>query len=76
MVNHREKQILKKYEKKGYKTVRCGCPDFLFIKTNNGEIIESIFVEVKSPQDHLSYEQYIWKLVLEQGGFKYKVEVI
>ena len=73
MVNEREKKVMRSYEQKGYSTVRCGSPDFLFVKTKDGEIVESLFVEVKSPQDNLSYEQFIWKKLMKGLGAKYKV---
>ena len=77
MVNKREKQILEKYEQQGFKTVRCGAPDFIFIKTNkNNEITDYIFVEVKSTKSDLTYSQEIWKKILEQIGANYKVEII
>jgi predicted Holliday junction resolvase-like endonuclease len=76
MVNEREKQILEQYEKQGWKTIRCGSPDFLFLKTNNGDIKDFIFVEVKSYNSNLSYEQFIWKKILEKLGAKYRIEVI
>lgn len=73
MVNERELKVLKSYEQKGYHTIRCGSPDFLFVKTKDGNIVESLFVEVKSPVDNLSYEQFIWKKVIEGLGANYKV---
>ena len=76
MVNKRELVILKKYEKQGWSTIRCGAPDFLFVKTKNGIIKSILFVEVKAPNSHLSYEQYIWRTVLEQKGCEYKIEVV
>lgn len=76
MVNEREKQVLEQYEKEGWKTIRCGAPDFLFIKTNGEKIIDCCFVEVKSPRTDLSYGQFIWKKVIEDHGGCYKIEVI
>lgn len=77
MVNRREKEVLEKYENEGWKTVRCGAPDFLFLKTKDGEIEELKFVEVKSPNGELRYEQKIWKKVLKNIlDANYEVEVV
>ena len=76
MVNKREKEVLERYEAEGWKTVRCGAPDFLFIKTNNGEITDFFFDEVKAIGDDLSYEQGIWRMVLEMLGAKYKIDIL
>lgn len=76
MVNQREKQVLEKYENEGWKTVRCGAPDFLFVKVKNGELVDFCFREVKSENDQLTYSQRIWELVLEKLGCNYKIEVV
>lgn len=77
MVNKREKKIIDKYELEGWKTIRCGAPDFLFLKTNNGNIIDFIFVEVKDSQCNLTYTQEIWKKILEENlEGKYRIEVV
>ena len=76
MVNIREKQVLEQYEKEGWKTVRCGAPDFLFIKIDKDKITDFFFDEVKCPDASLSYEQAIWKKVLELLGAKYRIDVV
>ena len=77
MVNLREKQVVDRYEKQGWKTIRCGAPDFLFLKVDDkGDMVDHRFVEVKSKSDDLSYAQTIWKKVLEKLGADYKVEII
>jgi len=74
MVNENEKRVIEKYEKEGWKTLRGGAPDFLFLKVENGKIKDSIFVEVKTEGKGLTYEQSIYKKVLENLGAKYVVE--
>lgn len=77
MVNSREQQVIHEYEKKGYKPVRCGSPDFIFIKTKDKKIIDFIFVEVKSSIDKLKPEQHIWKKILKDIlHCKYSVKII
>jgi len=77
MVNDREHKIMHKHQKEGWKAVRCGAPDFLFIKVKDKEIIDFKFVEVKSPTDKLKPEQHIWKKVLsEKLHAHYIVEVV
>lgn len=77
MCNRREKEVLEQYEDEGWSTVRCGAPDFLFVKTNNGQIVDFKFVEVKSPNGRLTYEQEIWwKVLADKLGVKYSVEVV
>ena len=76
MVNKREKKVLDTYESNGWKTIRCGAPDFLFLKTDNGDIIDFVFVEVKSKSNELTYPQEIWRNVLQKLGAKYKLEII
>ena len=63
-----EYQIKKKYEEGGYKMLHVGCPDFLGFKYNEqtDTFSDIIFVEVKKGKDKLSYEQAVWKRVLEQ----------
>ena len=76
VVNRREKEVLEKYESEGWKTVRCGAPDFLFIKVKDCKIVNFCFVEVKPLDVGLSYEQEIWKKVLESLGARYKLDAI
>lgn len=76
MVNKREMEVMNEYQQKGWKAVRGGAPDWLFIKTNKGDINDIEFVEVKSQNDKLKIEQHIWRKVLKQLGCKYKVIII
>ena len=77
MVNKNEKQIVEKYEREGWRTLRGGAPDFLFLKVNDGgEIKDFKFVEVKSDDGELTYEQRIYRKILERLGAKYKIETI
>ena len=76
MVNKNELEVVKKYEEQGWKTLRGGAPDFVFLKVNNGEIQDILFVEVKSRGDWLTYEQDIYRKVLEKLNAKYKIETI
>lgn len=76
MVNEAEKKVLEKYEAMGWKTVRGGAPDFLFLRVEDGKIVDFCFVEVKRPNSELTYEQEIYRMVLERLGAKYIVEVV
>lgn len=77
MVNENEKQVVEKYEREGWKTLRGGAPDFVFLKVNNnGGIEDFVFVEVKVNGDKLTYDQEVYRKVLETMGAKYKVEVV
>jgi len=76
MVNKNEKEVLNRYEAEGWKVLRGGAPDFLMLKVNDGEIEDALFVEVKSPSDKLSYEQAIYRKILERLGATYKIELI
>lgn len=77
MVNKNELLVLKKYESQGWKVIRGGAPDFLMLKVNGGKIEDFIFVEVKNPNSELTYEQAIYREVLEKRlGAKYSVELI
>lgn len=76
MVNEREKKVLEKYEEKGWRPLRGGAPDFLMLKVNDGNIEDFEFVEVKNGNASLTYEQEIFRKVLEKLGAKYKVESV
>jgi len=52
-----------------------GAPDFLMLKVSDGAILDLLAVEVKRPGSSLSYEQLVFKKVLERAGFRYVVEV-
>jgi len=72
-INKIEGRVKKSYIKKGFKSVRCGYPDFIFYKEKNGKISNVEFVEVKTCNDKLSKEQKICKMILESLGLNYKV---
>ena len=55
--------------------LRGGAPDFLMIREKDGDIGEAIAVEVKSPTADLTYEQAVYRMILERAGFRYEVEV-
>ena len=74
MVNKNEQEIIRKYEAEGWKTVRGGAPDFLFLKVEDGKITDALFVEVKANGDKLSYAQGVFRKVLERLGAEYRVE--
>lgn len=76
MVNVREKQIIDKYEAQGWKTIRGGAPDFLFLKVENEDIKDILFVEVKDTKCNPTYEQSIYLRVLRMLGAKAIVETI
>jgi len=76
MVNRREKKVAEEYEEDGWTPIRCGAPDWLMIKTNGSDIEEVEFVEVKSPNSSLRYEQEIWRKTLEKLGANFEVEVV
>lgn len=76
MVNRREKEAEEQFLEQGWSSVRCGAPDWLFIKTDDGEIVDCVFVEVKSPTGNLRYEQSVWLKVLRYLGAEAKVVVI
>jgi len=76
MTNQREMQVMHQHEKEGWKPVRCGAPDWLFIKIEKGEIIDCKFVEVKSTIDKLTTEQHLWRKVLKDFlSAKYEVTI-
>lgn len=76
MVNENELKVVKKYEVEGWKTLRGGAPDFLFLRVKDGKIKDAVFVEVKREGDRLTYEQSIYKEILERMGAKYRVEIV
>ena len=78
MVNLNEDKVRIKYERLGYKVLRNGAPDFLMFKYNKEEdkMSDIIFVEVKTKQDKLSYEQSVYRKVLESLGLNYNLEVV
>jgi predicted Holliday junction resolvase-like endonuclease len=63
-----EFKVKQEYEQLDYKVLHVGCPDLLCFKYDKetDKINDVIFVEVKRGKDRLSYEQAIWKKVLEQ----------
>jgi len=76
MVNRREKEVAEKYKEDGWTPVRCGAPDWLMIRTNDSNIEEVKFVEVKAEGRGLRYEQAVWKKALEKLGANFEVEVV
>jgi hypothetical protein len=75
MVTESEKQIVEKYMREGWRVLRGGAPDFLMLKVNEqGEIEDILFVEVKYKGRKLTYEQQVYRKVLEKLGAPYKVE--
>lgn len=75
-MNPREEEVADRYLNRGWKVLRGGAPDFLMLRVESGEIGEIMAVEVKSPMTDLSYEQRVYKKVLEQAGIEYVVEVV
>ena len=76
MVNESELEVLKQYEAKGWRVLRGGAPDFLMLKVDDGRIVDFEFVEVKTEGSQLTYEQAIYKEILNKLGAKYKVEIV
>lgn len=76
MVNKNELKILRELEEEGWKVLNRGAPDFLCLKINNDKIKRVKFVEVKAGSDELTYEQSIYKKVLEKLGGKYEVRYV
>ena len=75
-MNVREEKVADLYTKQGWKVLRGGAPDFLMIRVKDGEIREAMAVEVKSPLGDLTYEQMVYRMILEGAGLPYVVEVI
>lgn len=77
MANRREREVADEYEDRGWTAVRGGWPDWLFVKSENGEIADFVCVEVKSPSGRLRYNQKIARRVLEdQLDAEYRIEVV
>ena len=72
-MNENEVEVAKRYEAEGYSVIRGGAPDFLCVRVVSGEIVEAVFVEVKSSGRGLTYEQAIYRRVLESLGAKFVV---
>lgn len=75
VTNERETIVAARYQHDGWVMLRGGAPDFFALRVSDGQIVDVLAVEVKSPIDGLSYEQAIVRLVLERHGIAYKVEV-
>lgn len=76
-MNDNEMHIAQRYIDEGWTLIRGGAPDFLFIKSENDKLVDCIFVEVKTPNDFLSFEQGVYKRLIEEFlGQKYKLEVV
>lgn len=77
MANRRETVVRERYEESGWKAVRGGWPDWLFVKVEESQIVDFCCVEVKSPTGNLRYNQQIARRVLEDHlGAEYRVEVV
>ena len=73
-MNASEDKVKKDFEDKGYTSLRCGSPDFVFYKENDLGIYEVKFVEVKRNDDEiLRKEQAIYKKILEFIGADYEL---
>lgn len=68
--------VASKYEKEGWGVLRGGAPDFLMVKFEDNELKAILAVEVKSPDSTLTYEQEVYRKVMERFGIPYTVEVI
>ena len=75
-MNVREEKVAARYTGQGWRVLRGGAPDFLMLRVECGEIRRIMAVEVKSPLRDLSYEQRVYRTVLEQAGIQYVVEVV
>lgn len=77
IMNKRELLTDKKYTKKGWSVLDKGAPDRVYFRTSKeGNIIDVEFVEIKSPSDELTIEQYAWQKILKFLGAKTKIEII
>lgn len=76
MSNAREDEVALRYTNKGWKVLRGGAPDFLMLMVASGEIVQVKAVEVKSPGRDLTYEQCVYRMVLERAGVDYVIEVV
>lgn len=74
--NAREEEVARRYEGEGWKVLRGGAPDFLMLRVEEGQILEVKAVEVKGPGSELTYEQAVYRRILERAGLEYVVEVI
>lgn len=75
-LNEREEAVLQRYRRSGWQGLRGGAPDFLMLKVAENRVVEVKAVEVKSPHSDLTYEQRIYRVILEQAGIEFKVEVM
>ena len=75
-LNWRETEIKEQYEKKGWRMLKNGAPDFVALRVEDGQIVDMKGVEVKSPRGKLTYEQGIWKKVFEKANICYRIEVL
>jgi hypothetical protein len=72
-MNSLERQVKQQLEAEGWRVLRGGSPDFLALRVNNGEITEVKAIEVKAPGSKLSYEQGIYRIILERAGVPFSV---
>lgn len=75
-LNEREEAVLQRYRRSGWQVLRGGAPDFLMLKVAENRVVEVKAVEVKGPHSDLTYEQRIYRVILEQAGIEFKVEVM
>lgn len=75
VLNRREDAVRRKYLREGWRVLRGGAPDFLMLKVVSGEIVDVRAVEVKGPDSCLTYEQSVYRKILEQAGIGFEVEV-
>jgi hypothetical protein len=75
--SQREAFIRAHWEKHGWIVIRGGAPDFMMLRLDeNGKINEIAAVEVKGPNDGLSYEQIIWKGICDKVGIPWWLEAV
>lgn len=69
--------MMEEMEEEGWEPLRKGAPDFLFVKAEDDEIEAVKFVEVKSPNGKLTFDQAFWRRVLkEELDANYEVRVV
>ena len=74
-LNRRAESVRKRYLREGWRVLRGGAPDFLMLKVVDRKIVAVRAVEVKGPASRLTYEQSVYREVLEQVGIEFEVEV-
>jgi hypothetical protein len=76
--NISEKIVARKWAESGWFVLADGAPDFLMIRFDNkGQPYRTVAVEVKNRrQPRLSPEQLLYKKILENAGFEFRIEII